>query len=99
MFRKNKKGMQGVVNVISAVPVIAILAVVMTVVISFGGTILTKFSATQTANQADYNITSYSLAGLGTFGSFLPVIWLVIAIVVIVGLLFAILPSVGLGKQ
>ena len=95
---RGKKGMQQVVNVILAIPVIVIVGVIASVMTSFGGTILQEFQDTQTVNELDHNVTSDAMQGLATYSGFLPTIWLVIAIVVIVALLFAVLATAGIGK-
>ena len=83
----NKKG-----NINDMVPFVLSFIVVV-IVVALGGSILGTFQSTQTVNSNAYNVTGQGLTGVSTFGSYLPVIAIVLVIAVIVGILITYLYS------
>lgn len=65
----------------------AILLVIATVIISIGAYTLSSIQTTQTANSIAYNVTGQGLTAMNNFGVWLPIIAVVIAAVVVIGLL------------
>ena len=84
---KGKKG-----NINDMVPFVLAFIVVV-IVVALGGSILGTFQSTQVANSAAANVTAQGLLGISTFGSYLPVIAIVLVIAVIVGILLTYLYS------
>lgn len=64
----------------------AIAVILLVIVVAVGATILQQVRSTQTAANADYNITSQGLAALITYSNFFSVIVVVVVFAVIIGL-------------
>lgn len=101
IFKKGigRKGQQSIINIIQAIPVIVVLLVVAGLVLSFSGTVLQEFRDTQENGSLAANLTDQVSAGAQTFGNFQTVIWIVAAIVIVIGLLLGVLTLVGVGTN
>ena len=66
---------------------LAITFVVVTIVISFGATILDDIQDDQTENDSDYNATGKGLEALVTFADWLPTLALIVVAAVIIGII------------
>lgn len=73
------------VNIGDLTPIAMVLLVAI-IAISIGGTVLQSILATQTANNADYNITNAGLSSFITFSDFFPVIVIVAVAAIVIGL-------------
>jgi len=80
----------------------AVILVVATLIISFGAYILSSVQTQQApvaggANNGStaYNITGRGLTGLGTFGTFLPIVAIVLVAGVLIGILISVFAGVG----
>jgi len=74
----------------------AIAVILLVLVVTVGATVLQTVRGTQTAGNADFNITNDGLNSLGTFSDFFSVIVVVVVFAVIIGL-FAFLTLRGQG--
>lgn len=79
---RNKKGYQ----LRDLLPV-ALIFVVATIAISIGANILSDIRDGQTASSYERNITVNGLTGMGTLGSWLPTLALVVAAAIVIGVL------------
>ena len=86
-MKMNKKGQNafGLTTLQAA----ALAFVSLVIVLSVGATVLQEFLGTQTDGNADYNITSEGLAGMGKFSQFNPIIAIAISAVIILGIITA----------
>jgi hypothetical protein len=66
---------------------IAITFVVLAIVIGIGGTVLDEIDDTQTTNGIAYNATQDGLAGIETFGEWLPTIAVILASALVIGII------------
>ena len=65
----------------------AIALVIAAFMIAIGATVLTSLQSTQTTNSIAYNVSGQGLTSMSTFGTWLPIIAVVVAAVVVIGLL------------
>lgn len=65
---------------------IAMVILVAVIAISIGATVLQSILGTQTADNADYNITNAGLSSMITFSDFFPVIVIVAVAAIVIGL-------------
>jgi hypothetical protein len=82
MKEMNKKGIR-----LQEMGTIVIIVAVVAIIIAMGGRILSEIQEEQTANTVAYNATGYGLESLETFGSWLPIIVIVIVAVVVIGVI------------
>ena len=66
---------------------LAIVFVVLTIIISFGATILKDIQDDQDVDAADYNASAKGLESLNTFADWLPTLALIVVAAVILGLI------------
>ena len=66
---------------------IAIIFVVTTIVLSYGGVVISSVQATQTANSYAYNISGNGLTSLNTFGTNLPLLATIVVAAIIITIL------------
>jgi hypothetical protein len=79
---RNKKGV-GLNDMLSY----GLLFVAVAIVLAVGGQVLGQIQATVTENTSEYNTTVHGLTSLSTLGQWLPIIAIVIAAVIIIGIL------------
>jgi hypothetical protein len=61
--------------------------VVVAVILGVGATILTQVQTTQTSGTTAYNATGYGLTGTGTLSQWLPIIAVIVAAAVVIGVI------------
>lgn len=66
---------------------LAIVFVVVTIVLSYGATIVGNVRSQQTANSTEYNISGQGLTSLNTFGTNLPMLATIVIAAVIISVL------------
>jgi len=66
---------------------LAIVFVVLTIILSFGATILDDIQDDQTDNDADWNASGKGLESLNTFADWLPTLALIVVAAVIIGII------------
>ena len=79
---KDKKGYD-----VKALAGLAITFVVITIIISFGATILDDIQDDQTSGDSDYNASDKGLEALTTFADWLPTLALIVVAAVIIGII------------
>jgi type II secretory pathway component PulF len=82
MKKLNKKGM-GLNDMLTY----GLLFVAVAIVLAVGGQVLGQLNETQTAGTVEHNVTTHGLTSLSTLGQWLPIIAIVIAAVIIIGIL------------
>jgi len=65
----------------------AIALVIAAFMISIGATVLTSLQGTQTTNSIAYNVSGQGITSMNTLGTWLPIIAIVVAAVIVIGLL------------
>ena len=90
---KNKRGVG-----LGDAPTLIITLVVIGIVAALGLTVLGDLRDTQTADTAERNATGNAILGISAFTDLMPVIGLVVAIVIVLGVLFLLFrPGAGGG--
>ena len=59
------------------------------IVLGIGATILSSVQATQTSNSIAYNASGYGLTGTNTLATWLPIIAVIVAAAIVIGILVA----------
>ena len=77
---------------------IAIIFVVVTIVLSYGATILSNVQATQTANSYAYNISGQGLSSLNNFATNLPLMATIVVAAIIITILIVYLGGKLMGR-
>jgi hypothetical protein len=77
----------------------AVVLVVATLIISFGAYILDSVLAQQTPSSVAANVTTAGLTGLNTFGTFLPIVAIVLVAGVLIGILISVFAGIGAQKS
>lgn len=73
----------------------AIALVIAAFLISIGATVIDELQDTQTTNTIAYNVSTQGLEAMESFGNWLPIIAIVVAAVVVIGLLVVYLGGLG----
>lgn len=73
----------------------AIALVIAAFLVSIGATVLNELQGTQTSNSIAYNVSGKGLTSMSTLGNWLPIIAIVVAAVVVIGLLVVYLGGLG----
>ena len=76
---------------------LALVIVVASIIISMGATILGQLKLQQTDSSLEANVTNQGLAGMVTFGNWIPLIALVIAASIVIGVIVKYLGGVSGG--
>jgi len=87
MLRAALKSKKGAIGLQDA-PALIITLVVIGIVASLGLTVLGDLEDTQTANSAEANATGDAIEGISSFTDLMPVIGIVVAIVIVLGVIF-----------
>ena len=66
---------------------LALAFAVVAITLGLGATILTQVQAQQTSNSIAYNASGYGLTGTNTMASWLPVIAVIIAAAIVIGII------------
>lgn len=89
---KGKKGLT-----IGDAPALVLTFAVVVIIASLIGTTLDSLQGTQTAGDADYNITGYGLTGTLSFAQLLPTVGVIIGIVMVLVVIFMLWNPTGGG--
>jgi len=74
---------------------LALTIVVAAIIISMGAEILTQLQSQQTAQSYSYNVTTYGLTGMSTFGTWIPLIALVVVASIVIGVIVRYMSGAG----